>query len=82
MKIPADRKEDPVEKTTRENWKAVADAPFPDFDKAYTEILEMTVKIAAKVQILTAEIRDKKTTKDERSIKIAKLAVEQANIRV
>ena len=82
VKIPADRKEDPVAKTARENWTAVADAPFPDFDKADTEILEMTVKIAAKVQILTAEIEDKKTTNDERSVKNAKLAVEQANIRL
>ncbi len=82
LQIPADLKADTVAKTARENWKAVADAPFPDFDKADTEILEMTVKIAAKVHKLTEEIKAKKTTKDQRSVKIAKLAVEQANIRV
>ena len=82
LKIPADRQEDPVAIDALENWKAVVDAAFSTFDKAYAEILEMTVEIAAKVAKLTAKITDKKTTKDQRSVKIAELAVAQAKIRV
>ena len=85
LQIPADLKADPVAKTALENWKPVVDkdvaAAFSVFDKAYTEILKTTVEIAAKVHGLTVEINDKKTTKDQRSVKIAELAVEQAKIR-
>lgn len=81
LKIPADREKDPVARTALENWKAVVDAAFLAFDKAYTEILKTTVEIAAKVQELTAEIKDNKTTTDQRSVKTAELAVEQAKIR-
>ena len=86
LQIPADLKADTVAKTALENWKPVVDtavaAAFSAFDTNYAKILKTTVEIAAKVQILTADIKNKKTTKDQRSVKIAKLAVEQANIRV
>ena len=85
LQIPADLKADTVAQTALKNWKPVVDtavaAAFSTFDKAYAKILKATVEIAKKVHGLTAVINNKKTTKDQRSVKMAELAVEQAKIR-
>lgn len=82
LKIPADREEDTVARAAEKTWKAEVAKAFKAFDTAYAKILKTTGEIAAKVLKFTAKIEDKKTTKDQRNIKIAELAVQQANIRV
>jgi hypothetical protein len=81
LKITSGVEADEVAQDAHKNWLGFADAAFSKFDAVYGEKLKDTVGVAEKVHELTAAIEDKKTTEDERRIKTAELAVEQAKLR-